>query len=124
MHARKFAEIKRCVYPSIDPYHLENFTGYSKPSASLQKRTFIVQMRGGTEKIKNQPQTPRFYVNNEMTTIFDHRLMGTNPFGLRLVLLRSTYGQKMSSKSSGHFGYFPRESGPCLAEGIKSYPLF
>jgi hypothetical protein len=48
-------------------------------------------------------------VNNEMTTISDHRPMGPNPLGLRLVLLRSTYGQKMSSKLSGHFGYLPRE---------------
>jgi hypothetical protein len=66
-------------------------------------------MRGATEKIKNQSYTPRFYVNNEMTTIFDHRPMGPNPLGLRLVLLRSTYGQKMSSKLSGHFGYLPRQ---------------
>jgi hypothetical protein len=50
MHARKFAEMKLRVYKLIDPYHLENFTGYSKPSASLQKRTFIIQMRGATEK--------------------------------------------------------------------------
>ena len=32
--------------------------------------------------MKNQPCIPRFYVNNEMTAIFDHRPMGTNPFGL------------------------------------------
>ena len=48
-------------------------------------------------------------MSNEMTIIFDHRHMDTNPFGLRLVLLRSTDGQDMSSKSSGHFGYFPRK---------------
>lgn len=75
-----------------------------------RKKIFIIQIRGGTDKIKTQSYTPRFYVNNEMKTIFDHRPMGTNPFELRLVLLWSTYGQKMSSQSNGHFGYLSRQS--------------
>ena len=37
--------------------------------------------------------------------------MGANPFGLLLAILRSTDGQNMSSKSMGHFGYFPRQTG-------------
>ena len=60
--------------------------------------------------MKNQPYTPHFYVNNEITAIFDRRPVGTNPFGLRLVPSGSTYGQKMSYRSSGHFGYLPRKS--------------
>jgi hypothetical protein len=51
MHARKFAEMKLCVYPLIDPYHLENFTGYSKPSASLQERTSLLKSEE-TQKIE------------------------------------------------------------------------
>jgi len=38
--------------------------------------------------------------------------MGTNPFRLLLVILRSTYGQSMSSRPREQFGYLPRKSKP------------
>jgi hypothetical protein len=40
-----------------------------------------------TGKIKNQSvYTPPFFVNSEMTKIFDYRPMSTNPIELRLAL--------------------------------------
>ena len=107
MHAWKFAETELCLYSLIDLYHLD-FAKYSKPSASVQKRILIVEVREETENIKDQPYTPRSYVNSEMTPIFDQKSMNTNPFGLRLVL-SSTYSEKMSSKLNELFGYLPRK---------------
>ena len=67
-------------------------------------------MRGRTEKIKDQPYTSCLCETNEMTPISDNRPMGTNRFGLQLVLLRSTYGQKMAPKRLEHLGMFPRQT--------------
>ncbi len=44
MHARKFAEMKLCVYLSLDPYRWEQCTRYSKPSPTLQKRTSLLKL--------------------------------------------------------------------------------
>ena len=41
-------------------------------------------------------------MNNEVVMNFDHRVMGVNLFGLSLVILRSTFGQSVSSESSEH----------------------
>jgi len=50
--------------------------------------------------------------NRKSTAMIISRLqqpMGTNPFRLWLLTLRSTCEQDMISKSRGHFGYFPRK---------------
>ena len=40
-----------------------------------------------------------------MVLTLKYRPMGTNPLRLSLVIMRSTYGQSISAKSMGKWGY-------------------